>query len=403
MTNAELIAQAVEMINKGIISTSALASGGKLNAEQANRMIDFVFDETKLRGLVRMVKMRAEQYDIDKIGVGKRVARAKTEGVDPGVRRGVTTSKVSLNKKTIMVPWELTTEFLEDAIETGSTLEDHVASMMGKQFANDLEGMYIAGDKNGPAVPESDIIDGGASDEVVDDLHALVDGWVKLSTGGHILDVDSAGISSNVFSRAKKQLPTKFRRRLSMMRFFLPMDTEETYRNVLASRGTALGDNAIQNEIGVKAMGVQLEPLALMEPNPLKVAHVTLTGTTPVQLNGDKNITDAVAHLQTLATTPTAAIADPADIIFDLAAGTVERSGGSSLPTPVAVKITYRAQTEMLLCEGRNLILGIGRDITIKRDEDIFKDVKQWAMTVRVAVEIEESDAVVLVKNIAIE
>jgi hypothetical protein len=403
MTNKELIKQAVEMIEKGIISTSALASGGKLNADQANRMIDFVFDETQLKGMVRLVRMRAEQFDIDKIGVGKRVARAKSEGVDPGVRRGVQTSKVSLNKKAIMVPFELTTEFLEDAIETGSTLEDHVASMMGNAFANDLENMYIAGDQNGPAVPEEDIIDGGATDEVVDDLLALMDGWVKLSGTGHILDADSAGISSNIFSRAKKQLPTKFRRRLNMMRFFLPMDTEETYRNVLASRGTALGDNAIQNEIGVKAMGVQLQALALMEPNPLKVAHVTLTGTTPAQLGGDKNITDAIAHLQTLSTTPTAPIADPGDIEFDLAAGTVARSGGSSLPTPVNVKVTYRAQTEMLLCEGRNLILGIGRDITIKRDEDIFKDVRQWAMTVRVAVEIEETDAVVLVKNIAIE
>ncbi len=403
MTNKELLRQAVEMIEKGIISTSDLASGGLLNPEQSNRMIDFVFDETKLKGMVRLIRMRAEQTDIDKIGVGTRVSVPKAEGVDPGVRRGVNTSKVVLNKKTIMVPFEITTEFLEDAIETGSTLEDHIAAMMGKQFANDLEGLYIAGDKNGPAVPEGDIIDGGSSDHVVDGLHALMDGWVRLSGSGNVLDVDSAGISSNVFSRAKKALPTKYRRRLNLMRFFLPMDTEETYRNVLASRGTALGDNAIQNEVGVRAMGVQLESLALMEPNPLKVEHVTLTGTTPVQLNGDKNITDAVAHLQTLSNTPTAPIADPGDIVFDLAAGTVARSGGSTLPSPVDLKITYRAQTEMLLCEGRNLILGIGRDITIKRDEDIFKDVKQWAMTIRTAVEVENDEAIVLVKNIAIE
>jgi hypothetical protein len=403
MTNKELLKQAQELIEKGIISTSALATGGKLNPEQANRMIDFVFDETKLKGMVRLIRMRAEQYDIDKIGVGRRVARAKTEGVDPGVRRGVITSKVLLNKKAIMVPFELTTEFLEDAIETGSTLEDHVAGMMGKAFANDLENMYIAGDQLGPGVPESDLLDGGSADYVVDDLVAIMDGWVKVAGTGNILDADSAGISSNIFSRMKKALPTKFRRRLGQMRFFLPMDTAETYRNVLASRGTALGDQAIQNEVGVKAMGVSLEELALMDPQPLKVAHVTLTGTTPAQLNGDKNITSAVAHLQTLSTTPTAPIADPADIVFDLAAGTVERSGGSTLPTPVSVKVTYHAQTEILLTEGRNLLLGIGRDITIKRDEDIYKDVRQWAMTVRVAVNVEEVTACVLAKNIAVE
>ena len=401
MTNEELMKQAVEMIEKGIISTSALASGGKLNSEQADRFIDYVFDETQLRGIVRLVRMRAEQYDIDKIGVGKRVAVPKNEGIDPGVRRGVNTSKVSLNKRAVMVPFELTEEFLEDNIE-GMAAEDRVARMMGTQFANDLESMYLSGNVLGPAVVESDILEGGSSDYVKDKLLALMDGWVKLAGAGHVLDVDSAGISSNVFSRMKKQLPTKYRRRLSQMRYFLPMDTEETYRNVLASRGTALGDQAIQNDQPIRAMGVPLQPLALMESQPLKVAHVTLTGTTAQQLNGDKNISDLVAHLQTLDSTPTAPISG-GDLTIDLAAGTIARSGGSSLPSPVNLKVSYRAQSEVLLCEGRNLVLGIGRDITIKRDEDIFRDVKQWAMTVRVAVAVENDEAIVLAKNIAVE
>jgi len=378
-----------------------LASGGKLNSEQADRMIDFIFDETGLRGMVRLVRMRAEQFDIDKIGVGQRVAVPKGEAVDPGVRRGVTTSKVSLNKKAIMVPFEVSEEFLEDNIE-GESAEDHVARMMGTQFANNLEDMYINGNTFGPAVQEEDIIEGGSVNFVKDPLLALMDGWLKLSAAGNLVDADGANISSNVFSKMKNAMPNKFRKRLNQLKFFLPMDTEQNYRQALAARGTALGDNALQTEERVRAFGVELVPLSLLEAQPLKVAHVTLTGTTAVQLNGDKNITDVVVHLQTLSSTPVAAIAG-SDYDLDAVAGTIARSGGSTLATPVNVKVTYRSGTEILLCEGRNLILGIGRDITIKKDMDIFKDVRQWAMTVRVAVNIEESTAIVLAKNVGLE
>lgn len=400
MTNEELLSQAQQLVEKGIIDSSALATGGKLNPRQADRMIDFIFDETGLKGMARLVRMKAEQYDIDKIGVGKRVAVAKDEGVDPGVRRGVNHTKIQLNKKTVMVPFEISSEYLEDNLE-GMSVQDHVAKLMATQFSNNLEEMYIAGNTLGPAVPQEEILEGGSSDYVKDAFLGLQDGWMQLAGTGNIVDADSANISSNIFSKMKNALPNKFRKRLKQLKFFLPMDTEQNYRQTLAARGTAMGDRALESEDRIKAFGVELVPLSLLEVNPIKVAHVTLTGTTPVQLNGDKNITDAVAHLQTLtAGTPTAPIADPADVVFDLAAGTVERSGGSSLSDPVDLKITYRSQSEALLSEGRNLILGIGRDITIERDKDIYRGVKQWAMTTRVAVQIEESEAVVLGKNI---
>lgn len=400
MTNEQLIAQATEMIEKGIISTSALATGGKLNPTQAANMIDFIFDETGLRGMVRLVRMKAEQFDIDKIGVGKRVAVPKTEAVDPGVRRGVTTSKISLNKKAIMVPFELSDEFLDDNIE-GRSSEDHVARMMGTQFANNLEDMYINSNLLGVAVPEEDIIDGGATDEVKDPLLALMDGWWKIASGGNVFDADSANISSNIFSKMKNALPNKFRKRLRQLKYFVPMDLEQNYRQTLAARGTALGDAAIQSDERIKAFGIELVALSLLESAPLRVAHVNLAGTTAVQLNGDKNITNVIAHLDTLGSTPTANIS-PSDIDIVGTTGTIARSGGSGLPDPVDVKVTYNSQSEIILTEARNLILGIGKDITIKRDQDIFKDVKQWAMTVRVAVQIEETEALVLGKNIGL-
>ena len=65
-------------------------AGGKLNPAQSDKFIDYVIDETVLKDNARIVRFRNEPLDIDKIGVGKRVAVAKAEASDPGVRRGIT-------------------------------------------------------------------------------------------------------------------------------------------------------------------------------------------------------------------------------------------------------------------------------------------------------------------------
>lgn len=54
------------------------------------------------------------------------------------------------------------------------------------------------------------------------------------------------------------------------------------------------------------------------------------------------------------------------------------------------------------LCDPQNLITGIHREVTLKRDEDIYADKRQYAVTNRWDVEFEEDDAVVLVVNIGL-
>src|SRR5262245_57911796 len=97
-----------ELVEKAIIATDAIASSGKLNPAQADRFIDYVVEETVLTQMARVVRFRNEQLDIDKIGVGRRVTVPKNEAQDPGVRRGISTSKVSLNPVTLMTPFEIT-------------------------------------------------------------------------------------------------------------------------------------------------------------------------------------------------------------------------------------------------------------------------------------------------------
>ena len=74
------------IIRKAAIATGTLASG-LLNPEQARKFIQQTFDATNLGGLVRHEMRTAKTGEIDKIGIGRRILRKKTENTDDNYRR----------------------------------------------------------------------------------------------------------------------------------------------------------------------------------------------------------------------------------------------------------------------------------------------------------------------------
>src|SRR5688500_541827 len=156
-----------------VIRTTEVASGngGLLSTEQANRFIDYMFDATVLGKECRVERMRANERDYDKIGIGQRIVRGATEAVDTGQNAGVQFTKVTITTKKLRLDWELSSESLEDNIE-GADLEDHIARLMATQMGNDLEDLAINGDT--------------ASS---DPLLKVFNGWYKLAVaGGHVID-----------------------------------------------------------------------------------------------------------------------------------------------------------------------------------------------------------------------
>ena len=395
-----------ELLEKAAITTAEIAAAGRLNDAQADRFIDFVIDVTGLQGKVRVVRFRNDKMDIDKIGVGKRVAVPKKEATDPGVRRKISTSKVTLQPEEIMVPWELSDEFVSENIE-GEAIEDTIMRLMATQFSNDLEELYIQGDKLGPAKYEAELVDGGSStDAIVDTYLQLQDGWLKLAGGSHIVDHNGQNIGHQIFSDMIVEMPSKFKRVKKNLKFFSSDTTEQLFRNNLASRATGLGDNAATSEINLMPFGIELVPLALLPQTPLVTEHKTLAGLGAVALK-HKNIVagSEIVVLQSVNAapkTPVVPFVNGVDYALDNAAGTLARLGGGNIADPSDVKITYMSQSQMFLTEYRNLILGIGRDIRMEKDRNIFGSVTEFAMTARVAVQIEESDAVVLGINIGL-
>lgn len=193
-----------ELLEK-VLTTTAIgaAGGGILKPEQANKFIDYMWDETALTGFVRKVKMNNPTAEIDKIAVGRRLARKASEGVDTGVNVDPTFSKISMTTVKIRLDWELTTESLEDNLE-GDALEDHVARLMASQLGNDLEDLYINGD---------------TSDS--DPLLKSLDGFIKrFLAGAHVVSANGQGLNKAVFNKIVKTMPRKYLSRRGDLKFF---------------------------------------------------------------------------------------------------------------------------------------------------------------------------------------
>lgn len=386
-----------ELVRKAITAADDLASAGKLNPAQSDRFIDFVVDETVLQDNARVVRFRNESLDIDKIGVGSRVAVAKAEATDPGIRRGINTSKITLTPSEIMVPFEISDNFRELNIE-GDLVEDHIIQMMARQLANDIEDLYINGNVLGPAALEGDLIQNGSTTLYVKDTYlALQNGWNLRADGANVVDAGGANIGHSVFSRAIRALPTKFRRNKAGLRWFISPDLAQIYMEKLTTRATAIGDDAVRGQMR-GPFGIPMIEVPLYAFEPPVVEHLVLNGTTAVALK-NANVKNVVVTPSTLANTPTAPYIPVTDYTLNATTGTIARNG-AGIGDGDTVKVTYDAPPQMILTHQNNFIVGIGRDVRIEKDRDIFKTVNQYAITAKVAVQIEELSAVVKVKNI---
>lgn len=189
----------------------AEGNGGLLNAEQSNRFIDYMWDATVLGKQVRTVRMRANEVDIDKVGVGTRLLRAATEATDTGVNAGANFTKISLTTKKLRLDWELSTESLEDNIE-GDALQDHISRLMATQAGNDLEDLAINGDTDS-----------------TEPLLPVFDGWRKRALDDANVISHGGEVDRSVFNKALKAMPRNFMQRRNQLKFFAGSNLIQDY------------------------------------------------------------------------------------------------------------------------------------------------------------------------------
>jgi hypothetical protein len=320
----------------GIHTASENGNGGLLNPEQSARFLDYMFDATVIGKVARTVRMKSDTTEIDRIGVGEKLMKLATEGDNTGSNAAVTFSKISLTTKKLRLDWELSTESLEDNIE-GPDLEDHIARMMATQAGNDIEDVLL----NGNTALSSDA------------LYKAFDGVVKKAkANAHVVDAAGATISREVFNKALKALPRKYKQRRTDLRFLA-------------------GSNLIQDYLYSTSQNIQ-------NVNPQDIASGIIRGDV-APLGGPAGYVAPYAFGIPIVEVP---------LLPETQAGDYASPTGS--------------HGDVHLTFPNNVVVGVKRDVTVYRFFWPRKDSIEYTMYTRVGVQIEQADAWVVVKNVKV-
>jgi hypothetical protein len=339
------------LVTTGADGVSASGGNGLLYPDQANRFLDYMWDATILAKAARTIRMRSNTTEIDRVSVGQQLMRVASEdnprdwqnssdSTSNYTSQGATFSKISLTTKKLRLDWELSAEALEDNIE-GPDLEDHIARLMATQAGNDIEDLLINGN--------------GSSGN----LYIAFKGFRKLAVdNAHVVDAAGAGLDRTVFNNAIKTLPRKYKQRRNQLRFFAGSNLVQDYLyNLTASAGTVnpwdIASGIVRGDVAANDGGPGVTtPFAFGIP----VINVPL-------MREDINVVNGEPGTNT---------------------GTGTQYGDIHLTFP------------------QNFIVGIKRDVVVYRVFQPKKDTIEYTLFIRVGTAIENYDAHVIVKNIAV-
>jgi hypothetical protein len=320
----------------GTHRASEAGNGGLLNPEQSARFLDYMFDATVIGKVARTVRMKSDTAEIDRMSVGEKLMKLASEADNTAINSGVTFSKISLTTKKLRMDWELSTESLEDNIE-GADLEDHIARLMATQAGNDIEDVLLNGDTS---------LTGDA-------LYKSFDGVVKKAkANGRVVDAAGAAVSREVFNKALKAMPRKYKQRRGDLRFLA-------------------GSNLIQDFLYANSIGTN-------QTIPQDIASSVIRGGV-APLGGPAGYVAPFAFGIPIVEVP---------LLNETQTGTYATPTGS--------------HGDIHLTFPNNVVIGIKRDVTVYRFFQPRKDTIEYTMYTRVGVQIEQADAWVVVKNVKV-
>jgi len=320
----------------GVHVASENGNGGLLNPEQSARFLDYMFDATVIGKVARTVRMKSDTAEIDRMSVGEKLMKLATEADNTAANSGVTFSKISLTTKKLRMDWELSTESLEDNIE-GADLEDHIARLMATQAGNDIEDVIL----NGDTTLSSDA------------LYKSFDGVVKKAkASGRVVDAAGAAVSREVFNKALKAMPRKYKQRRGDLRFLA-------------------GSNLIQDFLYANSIGTN-------QTIPQDIASSVIRGGV-APLGGPAGYVAPFAFGIPIVEVP---------LLSETQTGTYASPSGS--------------HGDIHLTFPNNVVIGIKRDVTVYRFFQPRKDTIEYTMYTRVGVQIEQADAWVVIKNVKV-
>ncbi|NDB81482.1 MAG: phage major capsid protein [Alphaproteobacteria bacterium] len=339
-------------------SPKQLSGNGLLYPDQANRFLDYMWDATILAKTARTIRMRSNTTEIDRVSVNQRIMTVAAEdnpvnyydntgtGTETAkfTNRDAKFAKISLTTRKLRLDWELSAESLEDNIE-GPDLEDHIARLMATQAGNDVEDVLINGTGTGSG------------------LISAFRGFRQLALdNGHVLDAAGYGLDKTIFNAAIKQLPRKYKQRRNQLRFFT-------------------GSNLVQDYL------YNLTAMSQTGFTPFDIASSIVRGEVAANDGGPGTVTPFAFGIPVV-NVP----------LIDETARSVTVNAGS--PSASANSGLYSGDVHLTFPQ--NFIIGIKRDVVVYRLFQPKKDTIEYTLFIRVGCQLENYDAHVIVKNIAV-
>ena len=286
------------------ISTSDLSGGGLLSAEDAVKFLQKLQERSQFLGMLSFEEMTRMSKRIDSFTISSRQLRKKEEGLDPGNRGGITTSRKTLTLVKTMLPIEISDDTFEQNIEKEG-FEEKVMGDFAKATANDLADLAVNGDVDS-----------------VSNFLNINDGYIKLAkANGNVYNTGGSTVDADNWHGLLNALPEQYNLQDDGWRIFVSRVEELRMRKTLSTRATSLGDAYLDQNKRVRYLGVLVEPIQTW---------------------------------------------------------------------PIGIQ---------MLSHTDNLAYGIGFAIKIERDKDIFKGMRQYAITSEVDFEFRDDDATVVGYN----
>lgn len=256
-TNRQLI--------KDAISTDTITGAGKgghLNPEQAKKFIDYMTDNTEFLKDTRLERMNAPEKQLDFLLIGSRLIRKATEATAPSELAGAEISRKELRSVKVRLSADITSEFLEDNIE-GESAADHIARDLAQQFGNDLADLMLNGDTAATGTDSSFLTIG---DGIIKQA--------KVSTSTHKFSVkNKTDYKGVIFPGMLKEMPNKFKRDRSNLRFYCSSAVADAYILSIADRLTSLGDRILVSGDLVRFLDIRLFPVEYMPDDVIILTH----------------------------------------------------------------------------------------------------------------------------------
>lgn len=349
----ELLQKVIDTTNLGTSAvnasgdTSNLSGNGLLYPDQANRFLDYMWDATILAKTARTIRMRSNTTEIDRVAVGQRIMTVAQED-SPRDYVGASGTYTNANATTFtsqgaaFYKVSLTTRKLRlDWELSAESLEDNIEGTDLEDHIARLMATQAGNDI------EDVLINGLGTGS---GLLSAFPGYRTLAlNNAHVVDANGYGLDKTVFNQAIKAMPRKYKQRRNQLRFFTGSNLVQDYLfNMTNNAGNG---------------------------NPYDIASGIIRGDVAANDGGPGTVTPfaygiPVINVPLITETQT----------FN----SVANCGDLHLTFP------------------QNFVIGIKRDVTVYRLFQPKKDTIEYTLFIRVGCVMENYDAHVIVKNVAV-